>query len=311
MRKISILIPQPKDVLGISDVQKAAWLYVYPNEEFGITKEDILSEDFYSKERLGKRHKIINDPDSPIKFFVAKDGERVVGYCSAEKLSDYNKIRSLYVLPEFHNQGIGSRLINECFNFLNINKQTKLTVAIYNQNAISFYEKHGFVKGKRLLKNPEGVFVSGHEIPEMEMIKDPDIISRIKSLNLPLGHYCVFGSGVLEVHGIRKARDIDLIVDKDMYQELKKRGWKRYWFFRRVFTCKALKKDGNEAFSNIKWKNYRVENNELFKNAETIDGVPFMRLNEYLRYKRCLPREKDKMDVKLIEQYLLNKKATK
>lgn len=131
-----------------------------------------------------------------------------------------------------------------------------------------------------------------------------DAISRIKSLNLPIGKYIVFGSSVMEVHGIRKAKDVDIIVDKDIYKELKRRGWKRHWFFRRVLTCKALKKDENEAFSHIKWKNYRVENHELFKNAEIIDGVPFMELNEYLRYKKCLPREKDKMDVKLIEDYL-------
>ena len=134
-----------------------------------------------------------------------------------------------------------------------------------------------------------------------------DIISRVKALNLPFGQYCVFGSGVLEVHGIRKAKDVDVIVDEAVYKELKKRGWKRHWFFKRVLTCKALKKDGNEAFSHIKWKNYRVENDELFRNAETIDGVPFMELNEYLRYKRCLPRIKDKRDVELIEDYFASR----
>lgn len=136
-----------------------------------------------------------------------------------------------------------------------------------------------------------------------------DLISRIKSLNLPIGKYIVFGSSVMEVHGIRKAKDVDLIVDKDVYQELKRCGWKRHWFFKRVLTCKALRKDGNEAFSNIKCKNYRIENEELFKNAEIIDGVPFMELNEYLKYKRCLPRAKDKKDVELIEDYLVSGKG--
>ena len=79
-----------------------------------------------------------------------------------------------------------------------------------------------------------------------------EIISRIKSLNLPLGKYIVFGSAVMEVHGIRKAKDIDVIVDKDVYEELKRSGWRRHWFFKRVLICKALKKDGNEAFSHIK-----------------------------------------------------------
>jgi hypothetical protein len=131
-----------------------------------------------------------------------------------------------------------------------------------------------------------------------------DVISRIKALNLPIGKYIVFGSSVMEVHGIRKAKDVDLIIDQDLYKELKRRGWKRHWFFKRVLVCKALKKDGNEAFTHIKWKNYRVENDELIGNAEVIDGVPFMRLEEYLKYKKCLPRMKDKRDVTLIEEYL-------
>ncbi len=136
-----------------------------------------------------------------------------------------------------------------------------------------------------------------------------NLIQKIKALDLPIGKYIVFGSSVMEVHGIRKAKDIDLIVDKDVYRELKNRGWKRYWFFKRVLTCKALKKDGNEAFSHIKWKTYQVGNDELFKKAEIIDGVPFMEINEYLRYKRCLPRPKDKADVKLIEAYLASGKT--
>jgi hypothetical protein len=135
-----------------------------------------------------------------------------------------------------------------------------------------------------------------------------DIIARVKKLNLPLGKYIVFGSGVMEAHGIRNAKDVDVIVDEDVYKELKRRGWKRHWFFKRVLTCKALKKDKNEAFSHIKWKNYRVENDELFKNAEIIDGIPFMQIDEYLRYKRCLPRKKDKNDVILIEEYLSKQK---
>mgnify|MGYP006385881877 CR=1 len=134
------------------------------------------------------------------------------------------------------------------------------------------------------------------------------MISRIKSLGLPIGKYIVFGSSVMEIHGIRKAKDIDLIVDDEVYSELKKRGWKRHWFFRRVLTCKALKSGGIEAFSNIKWKKYRVENDELFKKAELINGVPFMSLKDYLFYKKHLPREKDKRDVELIEKYLIERR---
>lgn len=133
-----------------------------------------------------------------------------------------------------------------------------------------------------------------------------DIISRIKELNLPVGKYIVYGSGVLEAHGIRKARDIDLIVDEGLYQELKKRGWKRKVLFStRMWHCKALSDGrGNEAYTNLKWRSYDVKTPYLIENAEMIKGIPFMQLKGYLDYKKLLPRAKDKEDVKLIERYL-------
>jgi hypothetical protein len=133
------------------------------------------------------------------------------------------------------------------------------------------------------------------------------IIERIKLLNLPVGKYIVFGSAVTEIHGIRKARDIDLVITRDLYKELKKRGWKRKWNFRRMLTCRALKFGSNEAFTNLFWKDYQIKTEDLIKNAEFIDGVPFMSLQDYLFYKKHLPREKDKRDVELMENYIAQK----
>ncbi len=161
-----------EDVQSISEVQKETWLSTYPNAEFGITREDILSEDFFDKERIESRTKTISDPTSKSKFWVVKNGNKVVGYCRAEKTDAWNKIRSIYILPEFQGQGIGNQLMEKMFEFLGTTKPIKLTVAIYNDKAISFYERLGFKRGNRLDKNPEGHFVSGREIPEMEMIKD-------------------------------------------------------------------------------------------------------------------------------------------
>jgi hypothetical protein len=131
-----------------------------------------------------------------------------------------------------------------------------------------------------------------------------NIVSRIKDLNLPMGQYVVFGSAVMEVHGIRPAKDIDIVIDQGLYQELKRRGWRRKWNFKRVLTCKALQFENNEAFTNLYWKDYRITTGELINNAELIDGVPFMSIQDYLLYKKHLPREKDKKDVILLENYL-------
>lgn len=134
-----------------------------------------------------------------------------------------------------------------------------------------------------------------------------DILSRIKKLNLPIGKYLVYGSGVMEVHGIRKARDVDILVNEYLYKELKELRWKRKWFFKRVFLCKVLVKGDVEAYTNLKWKKYQEKTDDLIKRAEIIEGVPFMKLKDYLVYKKHLPREKDKEDVKLITDYLFSK----
>jgi hypothetical protein len=135
-----------------------------------------------------------------------------------------------------------------------------------------------------------------------------DIISRAKALNLPQGQYCIFGSGVLEVHGIRKAKDIDILVTEELYKELKKQGWKRKWFFWRTLWAKCITNGQNEAFTNLHWAwSYRPNTNELINRAEYHDGVPFLRLEDLLVFQRNLPREKDKRGVKMIEEYLLNK----
>lgn len=168
-----ILEASTDDVQAISEVQKKTWLSTFPNEEYGITHEDILSEDFFGKNRIEKRKEIIGDSTSNTKFWVVKSEGKVVGYSCARKLADHNKIRSIYILPEFQGKGIGQKLMSAMFEWLDSTKPTKLTVAIYSPKAISFYEKLGFVRGQKLAKNPEGPFITGKEVPEMEMIKNP------------------------------------------------------------------------------------------------------------------------------------------
>lgn len=139
-----------------------------------------------------------------------------------------------------------------------------------------------------------------------------NILVKAKALNLPANSYCVVGSGVLEIHGIRTAKDLDILVNRESYQELKKRGWKRHWFFWRVLTCKALKNGDNEAFSNFKCgKNYRLETDEILKKSEFFEGVPFLPLLDLLIIKKefAKKRAKDARDVELIVSYLQNQRV--
>lgn len=130
------------------------------------------------------------------------------------------------------------------------------------------------------------------------------IVDRIKELGLPFGKYVVIG-GVMEVHGIRLANDIDVVVTKELFESLQERGWKRKWFFRRVFTSKLLTNGkGAEAFIDYRHGTFQFSTEELIGRADIIDGISFLRLEDLMVFKAEMARKKDLLDVELIKKYL-------
>lgn len=165
---------KPEDIYQIRSVQRETWIATYPNEKLGITRADIESR-FASdntaegRQRMEKRKKMLNSPTS--KTWVAKDGTKIVGYCAAEKSNLGNRIQALYLLPSYHGKGIGTLLIKECLAWLGSDKDIYVEVASYNNSAITFYEKFGFVRSGKEVKNPVAALPSGKTIPETEMVK--------------------------------------------------------------------------------------------------------------------------------------------
>ena len=137
-----------------------------------------------------------------------------------------------------------------------------------------------------------------------------EIADRVKSLGLPFGKYVVVG-GAMEAFGIRKANDIDIVATEDLFHELMKKGWKlcvcekcqkRY---EEGSSDRMLKGDGVDVMSEYSYgAAYHADTDEIIKNAAIIDGVPFVQLEELLKWKKAARREKDLKDIKLIETFL-------
>ena len=129
------------------------------------------------------------------------------------------------------------------------------------------------------------------------------IFEDVKKLNLPIGQYEVVGSGVMSAYGIRPHHDVDLIVTKNLFVILKNSGWQS------VPNRNGVLKSGNyEVDADYKYREYQPDHDELIRNAEIIEGVPFIRLSELIKFKTALGRDKDKKDIELIEQYLIKQK---
>ena len=171
-KEIRILPASEEDVPGLQSVWHKTWLSTYPNEEAGITVEDIedLYKDAYSEERMEKRRRQIRNPESGTVFLVAKDGEKVVGLCKARTDEEKNQLGALYILPEYQGRGIGGRLWKAAKESFDPTKDTYVEVAEYNAKAIAFYKKLGFSDTGRRFHDEKFIMKSGAILPEMEMV---------------------------------------------------------------------------------------------------------------------------------------------
>lgn len=86
-------------------------------------------------------------------FFVAKIGDRIVGFivCDKDWYSKYEgktvgAIHEFAVDKAYQGHGIGHKLMDKCFEYLKDTGRIELWVGEKNYGAIKFYEKYGFKK---------------------------------------------------------------------------------------------------------------------------------------------------------------------
>ncbi len=166
--KIQIQKAVPKDAAGIEEVFYKTWLATYPNEEFGITVDDI--EHRWKDRKKVDGSKIKNAPDSEL-LLVAKDGNKIIGVCRVANRPDKNETQAIYVIPEYQGQGIGSALWEKALKFFNPQKDIMVNVVTYNTKAIEFYKKLGFEETGKKFTDEKYRMKSGNILPEMEMLR--------------------------------------------------------------------------------------------------------------------------------------------
>ncbi|MCL1693784.1 MAG: hypothetical protein M3096_08880 [Actinomycetia bacterium] len=130
----------------------------------------------------------------------------------------------------------------------------------------------------------------------MPELSATDLFDRLRAMRLPLGTYAVFGSGPLAAHGlINEIGDLDVITSEAT--------WKRVEHFG---TIEMHGEDpvvdlGNGLTFGRSWAYGDVDVAQLIESAETIDGLPFVRLDAVAAYKRIAARPKDLRHIELME----------
>ena len=125
-----------EEIRGKARVACQAWHEAYPG---------LISQAYLDTVTMEKCEKAAFD--HPWNTFVAKDGERVVGFVffgEDKEDSSVGEIFALYVLREYYGTGLGRRLMDEALAQLADYPVVRLWAVKGNVRAIRFYEKCGF-----------------------------------------------------------------------------------------------------------------------------------------------------------------------
>lgn len=118
---------EEKDIYEIMNIWQRASSLAHP----------FLEADFVEKVKKDLREIYIPNTET----WVFEDNNSVIGFISMIG----NEIGGLFVLPNYHCRGIGTRMVNYIKGF-----HDELEVEVFEKNIIgkAFYEKYGFVQIK-------------------------------------------------------------------------------------------------------------------------------------------------------------------
>lgn len=177
-RKPPIVIrdASPDDAETMCKIRDEAWIDAYPNKERGITPEQIkinaqgLHGEFVPRRIKWLKDKIAN-ADTNWKTFVGEIEGNVRGFII---VSNHDRgrqfINSVYVQPGFQSKGVGSKLMQTAFDWFDASEDIYLEVASYNNRAIRFYERFGFVKTDAVVPEEPDRPDYITPIPQIEMV---------------------------------------------------------------------------------------------------------------------------------------------
>ena len=120
---------------------------------------------------------------------------------------------------------------------------------------------------------------------------DASLFDQLRRLELPAQGYAVFGSGPLAIRGlIPRANDLDIICRDEVWAIVSRLGDVRHL---PDYDVSVVELAGGALTFGTEWKIGDFDVDELIATAEIIDGLPFVRLEHVVRYKKIRSSEKD------------------
>ena len=131
-----------------------------------------------------------------------------------------------------------------------------------------------------------------------------NIADEVRALDLPANSFAIFGSGPMAARGMREAHDADIVVTEKLFKELAQQP---DWTQSELRDHHKCLQKGNVSIYDS-WAPGSWDIAELIRDADTIEGLPYVRLDSVIEWKELCGRPKDETDLKLIKAYLAQHK---
>ncbi len=126
------------------------------------------------------------------------------------------------------------------------------------------------------------------------------LLSELKNLRLATGDYAVFGSGPLLVRGIiPESNDLDVICRGDAWDQVRQMGTLTH---NKTYNVDIVSMHGEQLTFGTAWGIGEFNIDQLIDEAELIDGIPFVRLEHVVAYKRERGSDKDRWHIQAMQQ---------
>lgn len=246
----------------------------------GAEAKIILSKDFIIKDRIKKSYRI-KELDDKIRKSRTRSEAKLL-----KKASEIINTPKPFFTPDFYQikmPFIQGKKLSEDLDYFPLEKQREICKKI-GAGIAKLHEKdiiHGDLTTSNMI-----LIEKENKVPKGEL-------SELKKLNLSNKEYAVFGSAPLAIRGIRESHDIDIVVKKELWEKLEGEY--------------PQEKEGLIKIGKIEiykgWLPWIKDTDRLIDDADIFEGIRFVKLKYVVEWKKAFGREKDLVDLKLIEEY--------
>ena len=119
---------------------------------------------------------------------------------------------------------------------------------------------------------------------------------ELAKLDLPESEYAIFGSGPLAIRGLKEANDLDTVVTDRLFNDLSERYGNE--------DPDRLVLEGGDIEIYPAQNSLLDEPDSAIDRAETIESFRFVLLEDIIRWKEKMGRQKDLEHIQIIKDFL-------